>query len=339
MLTLPVPLVASLILIFLVARAALGQTVRWPLLVLIAAEAVQGMVISGRQHYGIGWLAPVQPVLAMAIPPLAWLAFQIVARRGHLVSGDLWHLAGPAFAVFCVVQAPPMLDHAVLASFFGYGTALLLALRGGRDMLERTRLDSGEAPVRIWRWIGVALILSGCSDVTLVAMELAGLGGWRGHVVSLMWGGSLLAIAGLALSDVLAPGDDTPPDEAAPEIASAGPSESDAALVAQMEALLAERQLFLDPSLTLSQIARRLRVPVKALSAAINRVKGENVSRVVNGMRIAHACGLLLGGASVTQAMLDSGFNTKSNFNREFLRVTGLAPSDWLRRESAKGPA
>jgi AraC-like DNA-binding protein len=33
--------------------------------------------------------------------------------------------------------------------------------------------------------------------------------------------------------------------------------------------------------------------------------------------------------ASVTTAMLDSGFNTKSNFNREFLRVTGASPSKW----------
>jgi AraC-like DNA-binding protein len=29
--------------------------------------------------------------------------------------------------------------------------------------------------------------------------------------------------------------------------------------------------------------------------------------------------------------MLSSGFNTKSNFNREFLRVAGVSPSEWLR--------
>ncbi len=102
----------------------------------------------------------------------------------------------------------------------------------------------------------------------------------------------------------------------------------------RMEALLAERQMYLEPGLTLAQIARRLRVPAKTLSGAINRVKGENVSRVVNGLRIAHACMQLQTGAGVTQAMLESGFNTKSNFNREFLRVTGLAPSDWQRQQA-----
>ncbi|MBL8563056.1 MAG: helix-turn-helix transcriptional regulator [Gemmobacter sp.] len=330
MLTLPVPLVASLILIYLVLRAALRRTAPAPLLWLIAAEALQGAVISGRLHYGITWLGLVQPVLAMTIPPLAFLAFELVARRGRLVPGDLWHLVGPAFGAFCVGMAPAMLDHAVLASFFGYGAALWIALRAGRDTLERTRLDSGEAPLRVWRWIALALVLSGFSDVIILAMDWAGLGAWRGLTVSLMWGATLLAIGGLALSEVLAPGEDAP-EAAPPPVATA----DDAALVRQMEALLADRQLFLDPGLTLAQIARRQRVPAKTLSAAINRVKGENVSRVVNGLRIAHACALLQAGSPVTQAMLESGFNTKSNFNREFLRVTGRSPSGWLRGQGA----
>ena len=65
---------------------------------------------------------------------------------------------------------------------------------------------------------------------------------------------------------------------------------------------------------------------------AINRVRGENVSRVVNGWRIAEACLLLRKGDGVTQAMLGAGFNTKSNFNREFLRVMGMATTEWLAR-------
>ena len=39
--------------------------------------------------------------------------------------------------------------------------------------------------------------------------------------------------------------------------------------------------------------ARRLQVPVKDLSNAINQICGENVSRFVNRHRIAHACELL----------------------------------------------
>jgi AraC-like DNA-binding protein len=44
----------------------------------------------------------------------------------------------------------------------------------------------------------------------------------------------------------------------------------------------------------------------------------------------------MLDGENVTNAMLSSGFNTKSNFNREFLRVTGTNPRDWLTHERGK---
>lgn len=89
---------------------------------------------------------------------------------------------------------------------------------------------------------------------------------------------------------------------------------------------------WLDPDLTLARLARRLHVPVKQLSGAINRATGDNVSRHINAYRIRHACAVLESGQSVTEAMLASGFNTKSNFNREFRRVTGTVPSAYLRR-------
>jgi len=83
----------------------------------------------------------------------------------------------------------------------------------------------------------------------------------------------------------------------------------------------------------LSRLARRLHLPEKRLSMAVNRATGANVSRYVNTWRVRHACKLIEGGATVTDAMLDSGFNTKSNFNREFLRETGVPPSQWKQKE------
>lgn len=68
-------------------------------------------------------------------------------------------------------------------------------------------------------------------------------------------------------------------------------------------------------------------MPAKQVSSAVNRVTGENASRHVNGHRLHHAMTLLRRGDSVTAAMLSSGFSTKPNFNREFRRVTGTAPS------------
>lgn len=325
MLTLPIPLFAALVLAALALRAALrGTTPPW-LLAVIAAAALQGAVISGHLHYGIAWLGLVQPVTAMVIPPLAWLAFQAVAGRG-LRRHDLWHLLPPALAIALVLLQPVFVDQAIFAAYLAYGAALLLALTGGGDALERVRLDSGDAALWLWRGIGCALIASALTDALIFGLMATGLGAWREGVISLLSATTLLILGGISLSPDA--GTATPQ---APPPTPPGPTEDDARLVAQMDRILTEKSLYLDPDLTLTRIARVMRVPTKTLSAAVNRVTGENISRHVNRLRIDHACGLLLSGSGVTVAMFSSGFNTKSNFNREFLRLRGQAPSDWLK--------
>ena len=320
--TLPVPMFAAMVLAFLGLRAwARGETPR-PLLVLIAACAVQAAVVAGRLHYGIEGLSWVQPVLAMALPPLAFVAF-VSATRRPLRRGDLWHLAGPAFGLFCRAFARDALDPAILLAFVGYGVAVLLTLRAGGEMAH-ARLGAGERPLRLWRWLGWALVLSGLTDLGMMGAAAAGYQAWLGWMVTVFSTASLMALAALMLTEDAATVAE--PEEAAPVA-----TEGDAALVAALERLMEEKRLWLDPDLTLARIARRLGVSAKALSAAVNRVRGENISRVVNGWRVAEAGVLLKRGASVTEAMLASGFQTKSNFNREFLRVTGKAPSDWAK--------
>ena len=134
--------------------------------------------------------------------------------------------------------------------------------------------------------------------------------------------------------------DDEARGTAEPELSNAEIAEN-AGILARLDGLLRREEAHLDPNLTLARLARRLHLPEKRLSAAVNRATGENVSRHVNLWRIRHACKLIEGGASVTEAMLASGFNTKSNFNREFRRVTGAAPSQWatVAHGSATEPA
>ena len=85
---------------------------------------------------------------------------------------------------------------------------------------------------------------------------------------------------------------------------------------------------------TLGRLSRRLGIPVWQLSAAVNRVTRGNVSRYVNRFRIERACERLLAGESVAVAMESSGFSTRSNFSREFRRITGKSPSDWRGAET-----
>ena len=98
---------------------------------------------------------------------------------------------------------------------------------------------------------------------------------------------------------------------------------------------MTERRLWADPALNLARLARRLGMPARAVSEAVNRVHGISVSHYVNNHRIGQACRLLDDtDMPITRILFEAGFITKSNFNREFLRVTGKSPSDW-RRDSA----
>jgi len=62
----------------------------------------------------------------------------------------------------------------------------------------------------------------------------------------------------------------------------------------------------------------------------VNRIKGMSGSQYVNTYRIETACARLRAtDDTVLDVSLASGFATKSNFNREFLRIIGKTPSQW----------
>lgn len=321
--SLPIPMISSLVLGFLLVRMWFVGRRHGPLVVLLALCAVQGVVISLAQHYGVAGMRTVQPIMATFIPPMAWVAFQATAVRQFRL-GDLVHLAGPVLAAIAVVVQPYALDTLIPALFVGYGFAILWQSLKGADALPRLRLGEGELPGQIWTIMGAALIGSALSDVLIVAAQIAGAAYLQPWIISVYSSAMLLVIGGLSLSGALdgaVEEDDTPRQEI---------TEQDTEIVARLGALMEAEKLYLDPDLTLTRLSRRMIVPVKQLSAAINKVTGENVSRYINGARIAAAKDALAAGDSVTNAMFASGFNTKSNFNREFLRVVGVAPSDWV---------
>lgn len=324
MLVLPIPMIVALVLGALLIRIAISGERPPFLMALLAACALQSLIVSLRQHYGIDALLPIQPVTATFVPPLTWLAFQTGSLRPFALPRDLVHLAAPAFAAFCVVFAPGTLDVVVPGVFILYGVAILVKLRRSGDDLPLARLEAGRLPARLWGGIGLALILSALSDALIALAVMTGQSWLPPLIVSVFSSAALLAIGLLSVSPN-ATGEPEPETTAeAPH-----PSEEDAHLVQRLDALLQSETLYLDPALTLARLARRLHVPVKQLSSAINLVSGENVSRHINAHRIRHACRALAEGANVTDAMLSSGFNTKSNFNREFRRITGTTPSEW----------
>lgn len=351
MLTLPLPVVVALALAYTAALAWFGgDRRRWhPLLVaLVMAVAAQSLLVALVQHYGITGLRGLQPVTASALPPLTWCAFVAVQLR-PLRTRDIGHVLAPLLVLMALVFWPDGIDLLVIGSFVAYGVALLLALRPGAAELPLARLASGNVPHWLWRFVALSLLVSALGDGLIYLDQLTQGGESRKALISAMSSLTLLALGSIGLSPEWRTAEPTeaggngalppsPDPEQEPETSDATAETADPALLAQLDAHMREVRPWLNPDLTLVALARKLGVPSKALSAAVNLGHGENVARYVNRFRIQHACALLQAGQPVTSALYDSGFNTKSNFHREFLRIHQMSPTQWLERLRPEAP-
>ncbi|MFP7672678.1 helix-turn-helix domain-containing protein [Marivita sp. S0852] len=328
---LPVPMIIALVLAGFLVHRVLTRDTHLALSALIGVCAVQSALIALVQYYGLTGLRVFQPLLATAIPAIAWTAFR-QASTGHLRRQDMVrHMIGPVAALICLIAWPAALDILIPVLFAAYGIAIGIAVMQGEDSVPHSRLEHGTRTVLVWRVVAFALVGSAASDI-YIAIRLA-----SGDTAVLLWLPSLfssltlLVLGALGLLHAMESQNTGTQDRAA---YSDQDQMRDKTILETLDAYMQTHKPYLDSDLTLARLARKLRVPEKQVSRAINTAKGENVSRFINRHRVRHACGLMQNGSSVTEAMFASGFNTKSNFNREFLRVQGKNPRLWLQSTS-----
>jgi AraC-like DNA-binding protein len=104
-------------------------------------------------------------------------------------------------------------------------------------------------------------------------------------------------------------------------------------LVEELEALMASKALYLDPNLSLSNLAQALSVSTNYLSQAINDQLQVNFFDYVNGYRIRHSLPLLAQSPkTVLEIAMDSGFNSKSAFYTAFRKHQGMTPGAYRKQ-------
>ena len=86
----------------------------------------------------------------------------------------------------------------------------------------------------------------------------------------------------------------------------------------------------------LKKVATLLGVQARPLSEAINYVYGESYSRYMNRLRVRGAKRLLEQhpNMAMIDIMFNSGFRTKSSFNKEFRSITRMSPTDYRSKMS-----
>jgi AraC-like DNA-binding protein len=90
---------------------------------------------------------------------------------------------------------------------------------------------------------------------------------------------------------------------------------------------------FLNPSLTITDVASGIQISSKYISQVINETLQKNFYDFINSYRIEEAKKLLFEnkftGKTVLEILYDSGFNSKSAFNTAFKKHTGITPTSY----------
>jgi AraC-like DNA-binding protein len=99
------------------------------------------------------------------------------------------------------------------------------------------------------------------------------------------------------------------------------------------------RKPYLEPTLSLSDLATQLAVPSHVLSQILNVVYQQNFYDFINSYRIEESKRLLCvphsNGKTILEILYQCGFNSKSVFNAAFKKFTGMTPREFKRSSSS----
>lgn len=332
MLAIPLPFIAGLIFALVLHHSLKGVEApgsRRYFVAFLILYALQGVVVGLHFGYGVKALAPIQPITASVMPPLAFLAFRGLTDAS--IPKPWIHLWAPAFIALSVAFLQLLVDPLLLVIFLVYGTALWRLTRASDDeVMAEASLQRMRPALRAARLTAILMFFFALSDLAVAVY--AGIAGAEGvpFAVAIM---NVVALVATGIYYLLP---ETDRVAVSPKV-SALPDPADAAIVERVTAALGEGELYRDENLSLAKISRKAKIPARDLSSAINRATGLNVSQFVNNRRVGEACRLLdETKQSATAIMLDVGFSTKSNFNREFRRATGMSPRQWRARSKVE---
>ena len=101
-----------------------------------------------------------------------------------------------------------------------------------------------------------------------------------------------------------------------------------------IENLLSVHEIYKNPELTLTDVAKKLETNVVIISKAINQNFKMNFNDFINYYRVENVKAAFFNNEHLKSTLLgiafDSGFNSKATFNRAFKKHVGVSPKDYI---------
>jgi AraC-like DNA-binding protein len=107
-----------------------------------------------------------------------------------------------------------------------------------------------------------------------------------------------------------------------------------------LKELMKSHEIFKNAELTLDILSEKLNVLPNHLSQVINSIENKNFYDYINQLRIEEFKSLITKPEKQKYTLLalafECGFNSKTSFNRNFKKVTGFTPSEYIQKEKLK---
>ena len=106
------------------------------------------------------------------------------------------------------------------------------------------------------------------------------------------------------------------------------------AFLARLTSYMEAEKPYLNPTLTLKELADKVSIPARYLSQIINEYLHKNFYDYVSQFRIEEAKRILSDPSTdktVLEVLYQVGFNSKSSFNTAFKKFTGITPTRFRR--------
>lgn len=339
-----IPVAWLISILALLIAAILSRQVRMPLFarasfgVALMSIAIVAVFVGVRFQFNDPVFLVLQPYLGVVTAPAFWAGFHALTTQDGAPSRKTMRRAIGTVCLAWVIATLPFqwsASGAVMLVNAVYAVLLVGLLRLPDERYIHVPPQALPAlRISLWGSLAFLLLVLAVDASVLITDLIAG----EARALRLLSDAALVAVVAITIGSgaglAFAIGANRQPGEDGR--GRTAPLDEELKVFERLTQVMAETNLFRDPEITVARLGRRLGVPARSVSSAVNRVTGNNVSRYINGLRVQHAIRLLEeSDLPVTDVMLEAGFISKSSFNAEFRRISGKTPSEY--RKSGPG--